>query len=66
MSDFLFAHPSIASGIGSVIDIFGISNGIYNTSKTDDEADRRAFQADTEALRKDWDTVYIPFKNELK
>ena len=52
MSDFLFNRSSILSGIGSTIDLFGISPS-YNTTKNGIDADRRACQADIAALRAD-------------
>jgi hypothetical protein len=54
MSDFLFAQSSFLSGVGSVIDLFGILES-YNESANPQEADRRAFQADILALKNDMD-----------
>jgi hypothetical protein len=56
MTDFLFARPSIMEGIGRNIDLFGLMN-TYNFSENAEEADIRAFEADIEALRNDFDTV---------
>jgi hypothetical protein len=56
MTDFLFARPSILEGIGRNIDLFGMMN-TYNFSENAEEADTRAFEADIEALRNDFDTV---------
>lgn len=56
MSDFLFNRSSILSGIGSTIDLFGISPS-YNMSKNCVDADRRDYQADIAALRADMDSA---------
>lgn len=56
MTDFLFDRSSEAAGFGSVLDIFGLLSR-YNDSASPKEADRRAFQADVEALKCDLDTA---------
>jgi len=44
-SDFLFATPSFVEGMGRLID-FGDLLTEYNTSRTSEEADRRATTQD--------------------
>jgi hypothetical protein len=51
-SDFLFAHPSVLSGIGRVLDLGGVFDD-YNVSETPMEADARALRADWAAVGKD-------------
>ena len=57
MTDFLFARPSIVDGVMSLVDLFGITPE-FNSSKTPEEADRRAKQADIKALKKDFEIAY--------
>jgi len=45
MSDFLFAQPSLISGLGRCLDIGGTYDG-YNVSATPEQADSRALAAD--------------------
>jgi len=56
MSDYLFATPSFAEGIARNIDLFGSMN-VYNTSKSPEAADERAYLEDVKALRKDMDVA---------
>ena len=56
MTDYLFATPSFAEGIARNIDLFGSMN-VYNTSKSPEEADERAYREDVMALRKDMDVA---------
>jgi len=56
VSDFLFARPSVIEGIGRNVDLFGVMQR-YNSSETPEQADRRAFMADVDALRKDMKTA---------
>ena len=44
-SDFLFAHPSFASGAARVFDMFGQFDE-YNISETTEEADAKAIASD--------------------
>ena len=44
-TDFLFAQPSFARGIGRVLDL-GSTRNIYNSSKNEIEADKKALQND--------------------
>lgn len=44
-TDFLFAEPSFASGIGRVVDLAGVFDD-YNISETPIEADEKAIAAD--------------------
>lgn len=52
MSTYLFSKPKVIDGIASVIDLFGVYT-MYNESPTGQEADRRAFTADIQAMQKD-------------
>lgn len=52
MESYLFSKPKLVDGVASVIDLFGVYT-IYNNSPTEKEADRRAFIADVQAMRKD-------------
>lgn len=52
MTDYLFVRPSFIGGVASCLDLFGVRCK-YNTSKTPEEADRKAFIADCLALKKD-------------
>jgi hypothetical protein len=49
---YLFALPSIAEGVGSVIDLAG-SWHVYNESRPTGEADARAIYSDWKAVGKD-------------
>lgn len=57
MTDFLYARPSFIDGLMSLVDLFGISPE-YNTSANAAEADRRAFAADADSLRSDFDIIF--------
>ena len=52
LSDFLFSIPSSFDGIASLLDLFG-NYTEYNDSKTEKEADMKAYLADISALKKD-------------
>lgn len=52
MSDYLFARPSFFEGVGRNIDFYGALNE-YNSSRTAEEADARAYLEDVATLRKD-------------
>jgi hypothetical protein len=54
MSDYLFAEPSFFEGVARNMDLFGSMNN-YNTSKSEQEADNKAFQVDVSSLQKDMD-----------
>lgn len=56
MSDYLFARPSFLEGVARNMDLFGSMN-VYNTSKTEQEADERAYQEDVSTLKKDMDVA---------
>jgi len=45
MSDFLFAHPSVWSGVARLMDLGGVFDE-YNTSPTPEVADAQAMRAD--------------------
>ena len=61
MTDFLFARPTLIDGIMCIVDLFGIAPE-YNSSSDELTADRRAFNADVESLRSDFDTAYSKVK----
>lgn len=65
MGDFLFARPSILDGVGRNLDLFGIMQ-VYNRSETTQEADRRAFEADMGALRKDAQIAFDMTRNKYE
>lgn len=48
-STFLFARPSFAEGMARVVDL-GSTMQVYNSSKSEKEAD-------VKALKKDWEAV---------
>jgi len=45
-SDFLFARPSFASGVGSALDMWGQLHADYNESGSPGEADANAIYSD--------------------
>jgi hypothetical protein len=49
VTTFLFANPSISSGVARLLDFSGTFDG-YNISRSEEEADARA-------LRCDWNVV---------
>ncbi len=51
-TDFLFAQPSIASGAGSVLDLWGIFDA-YNVSASGQEADSKAMLNDWHNVGRD-------------
>jgi len=57
-SDFLFASPSLMSGIARTFDLFGIFDS-YNSSRTGEMADARA-------LYSDWSAVGDDLRNAMK
>ena len=57
MTDFLFARPSLIDGVMSLVDLFGIAPE-FNGSQTAEDADRRAKQADINALKNDFEIAY--------
>ena len=57
-STFLFARPSFIGGVARVMDL-GTTLQIYNESKTEEEAD-------TKAIKKDWETVGEDISNAIK
>lgn len=52
MTDFLFAKPTLISGIGAVVDLGGTME-IYNESSSPEEADFLALKNDWCAVGKD-------------
>ena len=56
MTDFLFATPKTIDGVASIIDLFGVYD-MYNDSASGEEANRRAFTADMQALQSDMDVA---------
>ena len=63
MTDFLFARPSFIDGVMSLVDLFGIAPA-FNDSKTSEDADRRAKQADIKALKNDFEVAYSKVRAE--
>lgn len=57
MTDFLFARQSLIDGIMSIVDLFGVDPE-YNSSADELTADRRAFNADIDSLRSDFNAAY--------
>jgi hypothetical protein len=51
-SDYLFARPSLAEGIGRLVDFSGSLN-TYNTSPSPEQADARALEVDLRAVGHD-------------
>lgn len=51
-SDFLFVYPSLLTGAGSVVDLWGNPGG-YNASPSGAVADRAALRADWSAVGQD-------------
>ena len=64
MSDFLFARPSFIEGAGRTLDLFGVYQ-IYNSSKTIEEADRKAIMADWLSLGDDFRISIKKYHNEF-
>ena len=56
MTSYLFAEPSIISGIASCIDLFAVYN-MYNESEDGKSADKRAMLADILTLRNDFNNA---------
>ena len=57
MTDFLYAKPNWLSGAMTVLDLFGLSQE-FNSSQSAEFADRRAFNADIESLKKDFSAAW--------
>lgn len=57
MTNYLFAMPSIVSGIASCIDLFAVYN-MYNESIDGLSADKRAMLADILTLKNDFSNAY--------
>ena len=53
MTDFLFARPNWLDGAMSILDLFAVSPE-YNSSETPEEADKKAYKADVNALKSDF------------
>lgn len=56
--DHLYAKPSFIKGMGRILDV-GSTRNIYNTSKTEEEADCRA-------LETDWYLVGMDIREAMK
>ncbi len=52
MTDYLYARPSFIGGVMSVLDLFATSQ-VYNSSDSEEDANRRAANADILALKND-------------
>ena len=57
MTDFLYARPSVLRGLTYAFDLFGFVPE-YNFSQSDDDSDRRAFNADMMALKADMNRAF--------
>lgn len=57
MTDFLFARPNWLDGAMSILDLFAVSPE-YNSSETPEEADKKAYNADVNALKSDFNVAY--------
>lgn len=63
-TDFLFPKRSFLKGFSSVINIFGESSeSLFNTSKSEEEADSKALSSDWEMIGRDFKKV---INNQLK
>ena len=61
-STFLFATPSFTQGIASAVDLGG-TLAVYNSSESEEEADRRAIAADWAAVWSDfWAVIADEFQ----
>lgn len=63
MTDFLFSKPDWLSGVMSVLDLFGLSQG-YDSSLNPEIADRFALNSDINVLKKDFDVAYSQVRSE--
>lgn len=63
MSDFLFACPSLWSGVARVIDIGGTYDG-YNRSRSEQLADARGLYLDWRAVGEDLLAAFALAKHE--
>ena len=57
----LFALPSFTSGIARVVDVGG-KFASYDTSRSDEEADRKALRSDWRAVGKDIEDAMISLR----
>jgi hypothetical protein len=65
ISNKLFAEPSFLEGVSSVLDIHGELHKTYNTSKTANEADKKALQNDWRAVGDDLKVSISKYEQEL-
>ena len=63
-SYFLFARPTLISGMATVLDI-GATLMLYNESKIPREADYRALKCDWETVGEDIATAIAQFEQEI-
>ena len=61
----LFAEPSFLEGVASVLDIGGVLHKDYNSSKNENEADRKALQNDWRAVGDDIKISISKYEQEL-
>jgi hypothetical protein len=61
-TDFLFANPSILSGIARILDLFGVFD-FYNASRDGNEADFRAIYSDWSVVGNDISTAVHSVRN---
>jgi len=62
-SDFLFAMPSTLSGVARSLDLGGTFDS-YNSSHTEEDADRKALTADWRCVGKDLHDAMQQFEAE--
>jgi hypothetical protein len=62
-TDFLFAKPSFASGLGRAIDLCGHFDK-YNSSGSESEADERAIRVDWLVVGKDMNDAFEQVKSK--
>ena len=65
MTDYLYAHPSFAEGVGRLFD-FGDTLTVFNGSRTPEEADARAAYEDWRAVGNDLRAAVQRTKREPK
>lgn len=61
-SDFLFAQPSVLSGIARLLDLWGTFD-VYNVSRTAQEADARALRCDWAVVGHDLSHAMAHFRH---
>ncbi len=64
-SDFLFAHPSVLSGVGRVLDLGGTLTE-FNTALTPEQADAIAIAMDWQAVGADLNAALGWYRNVVR